>query len=293
MTDAHGPAVVAVGGGHGLAVTLRAATRYAGALTGIVSVADDGGSSGRLRVTTGLPAMGDIRRCLTTLADRNDPDAAAWAAAFEHRFDAGELAGHAMGNLAIAALTQELGSFDQAIDAVRRLLRVDAEIVPASAVPVRLVADADGGPVRGQVAVQGSGGIRHIALEPPDAPASPAAVDAAEHAAQIVVGPGSLYTSVLAALAVPGVRDAVNRSSAPVVYVCNLRPQVPETDGYDVAAHVGALRDHGVDPDVVVCQPEALARGRLSGVEVIEQPVAAGDRGHDPALLGAALASLV
>jgi uncharacterized cofD-like protein len=287
------PAVVAIGGGHGLAVTLRAATGYAGSLTGVVSVADDGGSSGRLRVTTGLPAMGDIRYCLTTLADRDDPDAAAWAAAFEHRFDSGELAGHAMGNLAITALAQELGSFDLAIDSVRRLLRVDAAIVPASSVPVRLVADADGGQVHGQVAVQGSNGIRHIALDPADAPASPAAVGAAERAAQIVVGPGSLYTSVLAALAVPDVRDAVDRSSAPTIYVCNLRPQVPETEGYDVDAHVRALRDHGVEPDVVVCHPEALARGRLTGVEVVEQPVANGTRGHDPALLGAALASLV
>jgi len=85
----------------------------------------------------------------------------------------------------------------------------------------------------------------------------------------------------------------LNRSPAPIVYVCNLRPQVPETDGYDVAAHVDALRDHGVDPDVVVCDPSALARGRLSGIEVVEQRVAAGGQGHDPALLGAALATLV
>jgi len=267
----HRPNVVAIGGGHGLSVTLQAATTYAGTLTAVVSVADDGGSSGRLRETTGLPAMGDIRRCLSSLAEP-----AVLGQMFEHRFDA-ELAGHALGNLMIAALAQRIG-FRAAIDELARLLSVPARILPATEVPVDLVAVTDGGTVHGQVAVQDSDAIRRVALDPPDPPAEPDAVDAIAHADQIVIGPGSLYTSVLAALAVPGIRDAVVASSAQIVYVCNLEPQVPETADYDARTYVDALRSHGVEPDAVVDDP-ALAsdRGRL----------------HDPKLLAPVLARLL
>jgi uncharacterized cofD-like protein len=148
--------------------------------------------------------------------------------------------------------------------------------------------------------VQSSARIKRVELDPPDAPASPAAVDAIAHADQIIVGPGSLYTSVLAAVAVPGVRESVAASPASVVYVCNLSPQVPETEGYDVAAHVEALSEHGLRVDVVVCDPAApVASGRpIEGVEVVERQVAVDAaqnavRGHDPALLAGALASLV
>ena len=260
--------VVAIGGGHGLSVTLQAAATYAGTLTAVVSVADDGGSSGRLRETTGLPAMGDIRRCLSSLAEP-----AVLGQMFEHRFDA-DLAGHALGNLMIAALAQRIG-FRAAIDELARLLSVPARILPATEVPVDLVAVTDGGTVHGQVAVQGSTHIRRVALEPRDPPADPDAVDAIVHADQIVIGPGSLYTSVLAALAVPGIRDAVVASRAQVVYVCNLQSQEPESADYAPATYVDALRSHGVDPDVVVHDP-ALA--------------ADGGRLHDPKLLAPVLA---
>ena len=262
------PRVVAIGGGHGLSVTLQAAATYAGTLTAVVSVADDGGSSGRLRETTGLPAMGDIRRCLSSLAEP-----AALGQMFEHRFD-DDLAGHALGNLMIAALAQRIG-FRAAIDELARLLSVPARILPATEVPVDLVAVTEGGTVHGQVAVQDSPDIRRVALEPPDPPADPDAVDAIAHADQIVIGPGSLYTSVLAALAVPGIRDAVVASSARVVYVCNLQPQVPETANYATATYVDGLRSHGVAPDVVIDDPALAANG---------------GRLHDPKLLAPALA---
>ncbi|HEX4821160.1 MAG TPA: gluconeogenesis factor YvcK family protein [Acidimicrobiales bacterium] len=262
------PRVVAIGGGHGLSVTLQAATTYADTLTAIVSVADDGGSSGRLRETTGLPAMGDIRRCLSSLAEP-----AALGQMFEHRFDA-ELAGHALGNLMIAALAQRIG-FRAAIDELARLLSVPARILPATEVPVDLVAVTERGTVHGQVAVQDSTDIRGVALDPPDPPAEPDAVDAIACADQIVIGPGSLYTSVLAALAVPGIRAAVNESEARIVYVCNLQAQEPETANYATSTYVDALRAHGVDPDVVIDEPTLAA---------------AGGRLHDPKLLAPVLA---
>jgi uncharacterized cofD-like protein len=260
--------VVAIGGGHGLAVTLRAASSYAGTLTAIVSVADDGGSSGRLREATGLPAMGDIRRCLSALAEPP-----LLGEMFEHRFD-DDLAGHALGNLMIVALAQRVG-FRAAIDELGRLLGVPARVLPNTEQPVGLVAMTGDGFVHGQVAVQQSVGIKRVSLDPPDPRPDPAAVAALAAADQIVIGPGSLYTSLLAALAVPGIRDAVEASNATVVYVSNLRPQIPETDGYDTAAHVEALRDHGVDPDIVIDDP-ALARSD--------------GRAHDPAQLAPVLA---
>ena len=281
------PRVVGIGGGHGLAATLRAATGYAGVLTGIVSVADDGGSSGRLREATGLPAMGDIRRCLSSLAD---PDSSI-GEILEHRFT-GELDGHAFGNLLIAALDTRLG-FTDAIAELTRLVGAPACILPVTETPVVLVAETDSGPVHGQVAVQRCRGIKRVALEPADAAPAPGVVDALLEADQIVLGPGSLYTSVLAGLALPGIRDAVVASAAQVVYVGNLRPQVPETEGYDMAAHVDAFHDHGINPDVVVCHPGALPEGTVD-IEVVTKPVARpSGLAHDPVLLGQALAALL
>jgi len=259
--------VVAIGGGHGLAVTLRAASTYAESLTAVVTVADDGGSSGRLRDVTGLPAMGDIRRCLSALADPP-----VLGEMFEHRFT-DELNGHALGNLVIVALAQRLG-FRAAIDELCRLLAVSARILPTTEELVTLVAVTGDGIVQGQVAVQHATGIKRVSLDPPDPKPDEDAVAAIGAADQIILGPGSLYTSVLAALAVPGIRDAVSRSTAPVVYVCNLRPQVPETDGFAPSAHVDALHDHGVEPDVVIADA-GLARPD--------------GRAHDPALLARAL----
>jgi uncharacterized cofD-like protein len=279
--------VVGIGGGHGLAATLRAATSYAGDLAGIVSVADDGGSSGRLRDATGLPAMGDIRRCLSSLADRSTR----LGEILEYRFT-GDLDGHAFGNLLIVALAERMG-FTGGIAELTRLVGAPANIRPVTETAVVLLADTDDGPVRGQVAVQQCRGIKRVALEPVDAPAAPGVVEAIAAADQIVLGPGSLYTSVLAALVLPPIREAVASSTAQIVYVCNLREQLPETKGYDVAAHAGALHDHGVEPDVVVCHPEALPAGRLD-VEVLSVPVARPHGlAHDPELLGAALSALL
>jgi uncharacterized cofD-like protein len=192
--------------------------------------------------------MGDIRRCLSALAEPP-----MLGEMFEHRFT-DELDGHALGNLIITALAQRVG-FRAAIDELGRLLAVPARVLPATEQPVALVAVTGDGIVHGQVAVQQSSGIKRVSLEPVDPPADADAVAAIAAADQIVIGPGSLYTSVLAALAVPGIGDAVASTSAVVVYVCNLRPQVPETVGYDRAAHVEALHDHGVVPHLVIADP--------------------------------------
>jgi len=281
------PAVVALGGGHGLSATLRAARCYAGDITAIVSVADDGGSSGRLRSAFGIPAPGDLRRCLVALADDS-----MWTGVFEHRFSAGELEGHAFGNLLIAALADFTGDFEVALYETGRLLGLRGQVFPATREPVVLKAEVEGVSVEGQVAVSNAGRISGVSVIPPDARTPAGALEAIAAADQIVVGPGSLFTSVLAVVAVPAIRDAIADARARTVYVCNLRPQVPETDGYDVAAHVAALAAHGLDVDVVLCHPGAIPMGDV-GVVCVEEPIAADDLSqHDPALLGAALSRL-
>jgi uncharacterized cofD-like protein len=269
--------VVAIGGGHGLAATLQAARRYADEITAIVSVADDGGSSGRLREALGIPAPGDLRRCLVALAA---PDSL-WAVVFEHRFEAGELEGHALGNLIIAGLTTATGDFAAALEEASRLVNAAGTVLPATTVPVVLKAEAASGPVEGQVKVQNTGRLSMVSLVPPDPPAPPAALEAIARADQIVIGPGSLFTSVLAAVVVPEIRDALAVTTAQKVYVANLRPQIPETEGYDVDAHVDALVAHGLDVDVVVAHTPERPLARDDGLA------------HDPARLAQALADLV
>ena len=265
------PRVVAIGGGHGLAATLQAARTYAGDLTAVVSVADDGGSSGRLRAALGIPAPGDLRRCLVALAE--DPNSL-WARAFEHRFQSGELEGHAVGNLVIAGLAATTGSFVEALAEAGRIVGAAGKVLPATEAPVVLKAESLDGEVEGQLAVSLHGRINRVAIVPPDAPATPDAVAAVEAADQIVLGPGSLYTSVLAALAVRDLGAAVGKAKDKVVYVANLRPQEPETSGYDVDAHVAALRAHGIEPGSVIA-PEGMADKSGSA--------------HDPQRLAAAL----
>jgi uncharacterized cofD-like protein len=281
--------VVALGGGHGLAATLAAARRYAGTVTAVVSVADDGGSSGRLRQALGIPAPGDLRRCIVALGDPRS----AWTSYFEHRFSGGELEGHALGNLVIAGLASATGDFTAALHEAGRLVGCVGRVLPATTVPVVLTADADGHAVEGQLNVSTTGRISAVSLTPPDVPAPAAVVEAIAEADQVVLGPGSLFTSVLAAAIVPGIRDALASTPATKVYVCNLAPQLPETEGFDVAAHVRALEAHGIRPDVVLCHPGLLPLGRPT-VPVVERKVAADSTlAHDPVRLAAALSDLL
>ena len=286
---AAGPRVVAVGGGHGLAASLRALRTYAGDITAVVSVADDGGSTGRLRAAADRPAPGDLRKCLVALAE---PESRL-AAAMEHRFDAGELEGHAFGNLMIVALDESGGDLVTALDEIGALLGAAGRVLPSTTHTVALHASVGSGQhVEGQVSVGTCGDIASVRLVPP-APAPPEALEAIAAADQIVLGPGSLYTSVLAAAAAEGITDAIAESSGSLVYVCNLRPQVPETRGYDVAAHVAALERHGLRPDVVLYDPDAIGVAADVGNAVAVPLARPSGLAHDPELLGKALESLL
>jgi len=289
--------VVALGGGHGLAVTLRAAREYARSITAVVTVADDGGSSGRLRRDLGVPAPGDLRKSLVALSTDEGP----WPSAFEHRFETGELAGHALGNLIIVGLAESLGDLNRAIDEAGRLLGVTGRVVPATVDAVTLKADIGGEAVLGQVAVESAAGgapVSRVSIVPADAPATPEALEAIAHANQIVLAPGSLYTSVLGVLCVPEILAAVAHTGGRVVHVANLGAD-DETAGLSGTDQLRILLDHGVRVDVLLHDPR---RGLpVSETEVGEWgvlPVSAAiaaDNGHahDPRRLATALAALL
>ena len=283
---------VAVGGGHGLAASIMAVRRYAAHTTAIVSVADDGGSSGRLREALGIPPPGDIRRCLVAMGD---PESL-WGRAFEHRFEAGELEGHSLGNLVIAGLSATTGDFLGALVEAGRLVGAAGRVLPATTTAVVLRAEGENGTVQGQVAVATTatgGRIKRVSVLPGDAQPPPGVLEALAEADQVVLGPGSLYTSVLAALAVPALREALATTPAHRVYVGNLGPQDPETAGYAAADHVDALLAHGVEVDTVLCDPSFRPQGTLD-VPLCVRPVARDDgRAHDPAKLAGALVNLL
>jgi uncharacterized cofD-like protein len=307
------PHVVAVGGGHGLAATIRAVRRYAGRITAVVATADDGGSTGRLRDAMALPAPGDVRHCLVAMAgddpgadpgDRPGGEPTPLVDALEFRFEGTDVAGHALGNLLLAGLAAVTGDFVAAVDEASRLVGLDpdvARVLPATVEPVVLratVAGVPGGELTGQVAISRAGGIDLVAVEPAGARAPAAAVEALVDADQIVLGPGSLYTSVLAAAVVDEVRRGIADSRGRVVYVCNLRAEGTETFGYDVADHVAALWRHGIAPEVVVTQAGGLPLGGLrelgAGVELVRADVARPPGvAHDSAKLAAVLAELL
>ena len=289
-----GPRVVGLGGGHGLAATLAAARRYAGTLDAVVSVADDGGSSGRLRRELGIPAPGDVRRCLVALAA--DPDAP-WPAAFGARFERGELAGHALGNLVIAGLLETTGSFAAAIAEAGRLLDVCGRVLPATLQPVTLTTTVGGRHYQGQTALEAiAGGLSEIGILPADAAAPAEVIAAIASADQVILGPGSLFTSVIAAVAVPDIRDALVSRRDGVVFVCNLKAS-KETVGYDAAAHLSALRRHGIVPHAVLVDPDAIETETITsdgGVRVVKARLAQPNGwSHDLNLLARALAGLV
>ena len=244
-----GPRIVAVGGGTGLSTLLRGLKEHTSNLTAVVTVADDGGSSGVLRNELGIPPVGDIRNCIAALADSETM----MDRVLQYRFpdegagvDGQGLGGHAVGNLLIAAMTAvEDGDFEEGVRRINRILAVRGQVVPATATPLTLHARlTDGRVVDGQSAIMRTSGIERVWLTPDDVAASADALDAIADAELIVLGPGSLFTSLLPSLLIPGVRDAVAGASAPRVYVCNVATQAGETAGFDLAAHLEALAGH-------------------------------------------------
>jgi uncharacterized cofD-like protein len=237
------PRIVAIGGGTGLSVLLRGLKEFPVEITAVVTVADDGGSSGRLRTDLAMPPPGDIRNCLVALAD-TEP---LLERLLQFRFPSGEgLAGHSFGNLFLAAMTHIMGDFVSAIRETSRVLAVRGRVLPVVKGDVRLRAIlADGTVVEGESNIPRAGGrIERVELVADDAVPLPEVLDAIRDADAIVVGPGSLYTSVLPNLLVPGVADAIARSRAKKVYVCNVMTQPGETDQFTASRHVQVIYDH-------------------------------------------------
>ncbi|HSW43652.1 MAG TPA: gluconeogenesis factor YvcK family protein [Patescibacteria group bacterium] len=309
---ARGPRVVAIGGGTGLSVLLRGLKVHTANLTAIVSVADDGGSTGRLREQLGIPAVGDIRNCLVAMAE-TEP---AMGELLQYRFgtDEGSLSGHAVGNLLITAMNAiGGGDFEAAVRQMNRVLAVRGSVVPASGTALTLHARLrDGSEVTGQSRVMRMSGIERVWLEPGDVRANRDALHAIAEADLVVLGPGSLYTSLLATILVPELRAALSATPALRVYVANVATQSGETEGYDLSDHVEALAAHGVadifdvvlansnlaaGPDAELGVPVKLRwppagasrRPRLVLDDVVD---AANSHHHDPELVAAALLRL-
>lgn len=235
-----GPAIVAIGGGTGLSTLLSGLKRYSSNLTAIVTVADDGGSSGVLRRELGVLPPGDIRNCLAALATEEP----LLTRLFQYRFRAGTgLEGHSFGNLFLSALTAITGSLESAITASSRVLAVQGQVVPATNADVKLWAELeDGSRIEGESQIGNAPSpIVRLGCTPERPPALPRALEAIANAELIVLGPGSLYTSLLPNLLVPELVSAISRSKAPRLYICNLMTQPGETDGLDVEGHLRAI----------------------------------------------------
>jgi len=233
-----GPYVVALGGGHGLSKILEAAQQYAGKIAAIVTTADNGGSSGRIIGPMKIPPPGDIRRCLLALSS----NPTVFGELFGHRFDSADVAGHSLGNLMLAAMADLTGDFSMALRLAEDELGACGRVHPVALEALRLCATIDGRRVHGQVSVErDSGQVESLWLEPTEVRANPAAVAAIVEADHIVLAPGSLYTSLLSTLVVPGIADAINAARGRLLYVANLTTQAHETQGMSGEDHVQTL----------------------------------------------------
>ncbi len=244
-----GPRIVAIGGGHGLATLLRGLKNYSYNISAVVTVADDGGSSGKIRRAQGIPPPGDIRNCLAALSN----DEALLTQLFQYRFsdNSAELDGHPFGNLFISALSEITGSFEQAVVESGKVLAVQGRVLPATLHDVRLVADMQLPLSIGEIRVEGEstipkfpGDVQRVWLEPNNPAAYPQVIQAILAAELIVIGPGSLYTSILPNLLVPDIAAAIQASRALKIYVCNVATQPGETEGYTADDHIKVLKNH-------------------------------------------------
>jgi uncharacterized cofD-like protein len=305
---ARGPRIVAIGGGTGLSTLLRGLKGYSANITAIVAVADDGGSSGRLRQQLGIVPPGDIRNCIAALADAEP----LMTQLMQYRFPPGSgLDDHAFGNLFIAAMTAVTGDFEEAVRESNRVLAVRGQVLPATGVPLNLMATlASGRTLRGQVAIShAEEPIVHVSIEPADVRASPEALERILEADLIVLGPGSLFSSVLPNLLISDIRDAVAAANGMRVYVCNVATQPGETGSFSAARHLETLIDHVGEglidyvlvndnqdarrPEGWVAQPVQIDVRRLEAfpVTIVEEDLidVANAHRHDPAKLAAAL----
>ena len=238
-----GPAIAVIGGGHGLSVLLRGIKEATSNVTAVVTVADDGGSSGRLREELGIIPPGDLRNCLVALAD-TEP---LMEKLFQYRFESGSaLAGHSFGNLFLAAMHEVTGDMESALREASKVLAVKGRVFPASNAHVRLDAlMEDGTVVEGESHIpEAHKRIRRVRLFPEHAPAAESALEAIRSADAVILGPGSLYTSIVPNLLVDGIADTLRKSRAIKIYICNVMTQPGETDGYTASMHVKAILEH-------------------------------------------------
>lgn len=257
-----GPRIVVIGGGTGLSVLLRGLKAYTDNLSAIVTVGDDGGSSGRLRRELGVLPPGDFRNCIVAMSD-SEPIV---AELFQYRFDQGEgLEGHSFGNLFIAAMTNVTGSFERALHESSRVLAVHGQILPATMESLMLTAEMDDGVIlRGESSIRGAGGrIIRVMIEPEDATPYGPAIEAINDAQLILIGPGSLYTSILPDLLVKNVASAIENADATAMYICNVAIEKGETDGYSIADHLQALQAHTLTRIVDYVVANDLSHGDL------------------------------
>lgn len=271
-----GPKIVALGGGTGLSTLLRGIKTYSANITAVVTVADDGGSSGRLRREIGVLPPGDIRNCLAALADEET----LLAELFQYRFQGGTgLSGHSFGNLFLAAMADITGDLEQAVVASSQVLAVRGEVLPATLTDVTLWAElADGRRIQGESRIaEARGKIVRVGCVPETPPPLPRVIEAIAEAEVIVIGPGSLYTSVIPNLLVPDIVEAIARSSALRIYVCNIMTEPGETDGYTVSDHILAIDracgDRPVFDAVVVQKSKPSARSLIRYAQKQSHPV--------------------
>ena len=309
LPRAHGPRVAVIGGGHGLANMLRGLKQYTENLAAVVTVADDGGGSGMLRQDLGMPPPGDIRNCMEALAN-TEP---LMSELMRYRFTEGSLAGQSFGNLFLAALNGISPSFDVAVSRMSQVLAITGRVLPVTTADVRLEAEFENGAsVVGESKIfyckkKEDCRIRQVRLLPEHPKALPEALTAIREADMIVLGPGSLYTSIIPNLLVDGVAEAIQASDALKVYVCNVMTQEGETEGYTVSDHIAALFAHSVPGLFDLCltnsspiprevaaryaregaEPLYCDRDKCAalGVEVIDRPIATVENGfvrHHP-----------
>ena len=308
---ARGPRIVAIGGGTGLSTLLRGLKGYSANITAIVAVADDGGSSGRLRQQLGIVPPGDIRNCIAALADAEP----LMTQLMQYRFPPGSgLDDHAFGNLFIAAMTAVTGDFEEAVRESNRVLAVRGQVLPATSVPLNLGAVLTSGRrLTGQVAIShAEEPIDHVTIEPSDVRASSEALERILEADLVVIGPGSLFSSVLPNLLISDIRDAIAAANGLRVYVCNVATQPGETSSFSAAEHLEALFAHVGDglidfallngndgarrPEGWLGQPVRVDERKLEelGVAIIEEDLVdeSNAHRHDSAKLAAALMRL-
>ena len=251
----HSPHIVAIGGGHGLYTLLRGLKSYTKNLTAIVTVADDGGSSGMLRQELGMPAPGDIRNCMQALSNAEP----LMKQLMDYRFSEGSLAGQSFGNLLLAALNGISSSFDQAVSIMQQVLSITGQVLPVTADDIQLAALFENGSSVvgeskiGKMKKHQNCRIRQVSLLPPNPRPLEAAIEAIQSADLILLGPGSLYTSLIPNLLVPGIADAIRQNPVPRLYLANLMTEEGETEGYTVGDHIKALCAHGGDGLFTAC----------------------------------------